>query len=103
MSVMQTLEGLGDRDKNRIYGEAIDNLKGLKLPMRFYTPKGYHVFVIGKCDKGWPEVIFTGTIDPSAVQADCTILVIPADLASHDVPPDGVGAANKLIVIINKM
>ncbi len=37
MSAMQTLEGLGIQDKNRIYGEAVDNLKRLKMAMDFST------------------------------------------------------------------
>lgn len=88
MSVMQMLQDLGIRDKNRIYGEAVDNLKSLKLAMKFYTPKSYHVTVI----------------DPSAVRADCTILVVPADLAaSQDVSNNRLGATHQLIVVINKM
>jgi hypothetical protein len=49
MSVMQMLEGLGIQDKHRIYEEMVDNLKRLKLAMKFYTPKGHHVTVKGNC------------------------------------------------------
>jgi len=88
MSVMQMLESLGVRDKNRRYGEAVDNLKTLKLPMQFYTPKSHHVTIT----------------DTSAGRADCAILVVPADLAaSQDLSRDYLRAVKELIVVINKM
>jgi hypothetical protein len=53
MSTMQMLEGLGIRDRNRVYGEAAENLKSLKFALTFDTPKKYHVTILGTCVSGY--------------------------------------------------
>jgi len=87
-SVMQALEELGTRDKNHRYSEATNNLKRLKLDMKFHTPKNHYITVI----------------DAGGSRADCAVLVVPADLAeSQDLTRDFSSIAKQLVVVINKM
>jgi len=48
MAMMEMLERVGIRDKNRRYGEAVENLRSRNLPLNFYTSKDHHVTITGK-------------------------------------------------------